>query len=108
TNAREAFTRTVEAWLSAGSLGLRSTRASGSFRWNRLSTMGPTPPQTWIECDTQLRRILENTPTRWAILERSFNHPEEARRVVSDTIGGRDDRSGQNELSRLHDPLGKI
>ena len=106
--AREAFHRTLEAWLCAGTIGLRSTRASGSFRWERLSPTGPTPSKTWEECEAQLRRTLDQTPTRWSLLDKTFTRPEDSRRVVSDTIGGRDDRGGQNELSRLHDPLGKV
>jgi hypothetical protein len=105
---REAFHRALETWLCAGTLGLRATRASGSFRWERLSATGPIPAMSWSNCEETLRRLLDMAPCRWALLGKTFTQPEEARKVVSDTIGGRDDRDGQSELARLRDPLGKV
>ena len=37
-----------------------------------------------------------------------YGAAEQARRVVSDTLGGRDDYQGEDDLARLNDPLGKI
>jgi hypothetical protein len=52
--------------------------------------------------------VLGSAPLKHAILDTPFDSAEAAREVVSDTLGGRDDPDGENDLERLHHPLGKI
>src|SRR5205085_2372783 len=108
---QSALDRTLETWLLLGTLGLRSTRAAGSFRWEPLEPLGAEtirPPADFSSYEAKCAKLLENAPLRFALLDQSYPGAEQARRVVSDTLGGRDDSPGQNDLSRLNDPLGKI
>ena len=108
---QSALHRTLETWLLLGTLGLRSTRGAGSFRWEPIP---PTeegsllPPADFPAYESRCSQLLEHAPLRFALLGQSYSSGEEARRVVSDTLGGRDDHQGENELARLNDPLGKI
>jgi hypothetical protein len=43
-----------------------------------------------------------------AVLGRDYSKAEVARRDVSDSLGGRDDQQGRNDLARMHNPLGKV
>jgi CRISPR/Cas system CMR-associated protein Cmr1 (group 7 of RAMP superfamily) len=106
-----ALNRAVEAWLLLGTMGLRSTRAAGSFRWEPVPPMGEDslrPPKDFAAYESRCSKVLEKAPLRFALLSQSYSAPEQARRVVSDTLGGRDDNQGQGDLSQLNDPLGKI
>ncbi len=109
---QSALDRTLETWLLLGTLGLRSTRAAGSFlRWKPLPPLGEfshQPPDDFADYEAKCSKLLEGAPIRFALLGQSYLVAEQARRVVSDTLGGRDDNQGQNDLSRLNDPLGKI
>lgn len=105
---RSAFHNTVKAWLLLGTLGLRSTRAGGSFSWESLTDNALKMPDdlcTWRNCCDAL---LETAPLKYCISDKPFDSAEKARRIVSDTIGGRDDRNGEDSLSRIHHPLGHI
>ena len=108
---QSALDRTLETWLLLGSLGLRSTRAAGSFRWE------PLPPLSdgsfrfspdFQAFEVRCQELLRGAPVRFALLGQNYSIAEQARRVVSDTLGGRDDHQGQNDLARLNHPLGKI
>lgn len=103
-----AFHRTLEAWLFVGTLGLRATRASGSFVWTSLSEGGVPMPGDASSYSGRLNEIFHGAPMRVMLLKESFRSAEAARIVVSDTLGGRDDPNGTSDLARLRDPLGKI
>jgi hypothetical protein len=104
---QSAFDRTLEGWLLLGSLGLRSTRAAGNFRWEPLGNH-LMPPADFATYETRCAKLLEKAPLRFALLGQDYATAEAARRVVSDTLGGRDDNIGQDDLFQLRDPLGKI
>lgn len=52
--------------------------------------------------------LLNGSRLRFALLGMVYTSAEDARRVVSDTLGGRGDRQGQKDLERLNYPLGRI
>ncbi len=106
-----ALNRTLETWLLLGTLGLRGTRAAGSFRWEPVSQPGEDglrPPSDFTAYEARCSKLLDKAPLRFALLAQRYSAAEQARKVVSDTLGGRDDRPGQNDLAGLNDPLGKI
>ncbi len=105
---KDAFDRALETWLLLGTLGLRSTRAAGSFRWQPLNGAPLTYPASFDAYAARCGELVESAPLGFALLETTYASAEAARKVVSDTIGGRDDRQGQGDLARLHDPLGKV
>lgn len=108
---RAALDRTLETWLLLGTLGLRSTRAAGSFIWEPVPPLvegGLLPPTDFAAYEARCSKLLANAPLRFALLGQGYDAAEKARSVVSDTLGGRDDRNGQNDLARLNEPLGKI
>ena len=108
---QSALDRTLETWLLIGTLGLRSTRAAGSFRWEAIPPLGEDnfrPPADFAAFEVRCQDLLRQAPLRFALLGQNYSAAEQARRVVSDTLGGRDDNQGQNDLSRMNDPLGKI
>jgi len=105
---RKAFERTIEGWLLAGTLGLRATRAAGSFVWEALTPGGARMPDTLQAYTARCAEVLKNAPLRFALLQEAFDSAEEARRVVSDTLGGREDSKGSNDLERLRNPLGRV
>ena len=104
----EAFRQTLEAWLLLGTLGLRSTRAGGSFQWITGNVGESRPPVSFEGYEDRCRHVLGTASLRFALLDTPFSSSEEARKVVSDTLGGRNDGAGQGDLGRLHDPLGKV
>lgn len=106
-----ALDRALETWLLLGTLGLRGTRAAGSFRWEplpSLSEVGIRSPADFEAFEIRCQELLSGAPLRFALLGHRYSAAEQARRDVSDTLGGRDDSQGQNDLSRLNHPLGKI
>ena len=98
--------KAIDAWLLMGTLGYRATRAAGSFVWADESFPMPDDP---IAYQGACRDLLDeaNAKAKVAVLERDYNDAELARRDVSDSLGGRDHRAEQDDLARLHDPLGK-
>lgn len=104
---QKAFNRTLESWLLLGTLGLRATRASGSFSWTPLADTAPPMPQSPDAWRARCIELLNNAPLKLHLTSESFSAAEEARRVVSDTIGGRDDRQGEDSLARINHPLGR-
>lgn len=105
---QSALDRTLETWLLLGSLGLRSTRAGGNFSWQPLHGAALQYPKSFEEYEQRCFALIKGAPLKFALLPQLYSAPEAARRVVSDTLGGRDDQPGQNDLARLNDPLGKI
>lgn len=105
---QSTFERTLETWLLLGTLGLRSTRAAGSFRWETVCEIGEPrlkAPADFSAFETRCEELLRNAPLRFALLGRVYSTTEQARRVVSDTLGG----SGESiELSVLRWPLGDV
>jgi len=99
--------RAIDAWLLMGTLGFRATRAAGSFVWSDESFPMPNDP---LEYQDACRDLLDEVTAKAkvAVLGRDYPSAELARRDVSDSLGGRNDGAGQNDLARLHDPLGKI
>ncbi len=102
------FHRAVEAWLLAGTLGLRATRAGGSFVWEPLTDDGTQMPGDVAAYAARLNAVFDGAPLRVLLLNQTFLNAEAARRCVSDTLGGRDDSHGTSDLARLRDPLGKV
>jgi len=107
-NHRPAFERTLETWLLLGTLGLRATRAAGSFAWQPLTAEGVAMPQSLDEWRSRCKDLLRNAPLKLHLVAEDFDSAEDARRIVSDTIGGRDDHQGEDSLARINYPLGRI
>ena len=103
----ELLNRATNAWLLMGTLGFRATRAAGSFVWHDGSFPMPTEPLAYEDA---CRDLLDesNANAKVAVLGRDYTSAETARRDVSDSLGGRDDRKGQDDLAALNDPLGFI
>lgn len=101
------FERAFKAWLLLGTLGLRSTRAAGSFMWEALSDDAISMPTTISEYESACYAVVADAPLKVVVAAKKFDSAEELRRIVSDTLGGRNDSEGQSDLSRLRDPLGR-
>ena len=101
------FRDSLEAWLLMGTLGFRATRAAGSFHFESSDFSEPATPSAY---QTACRDLLirRKAKMRVAILPQDYADAEAARRVVSDSLGGRDHPQDGGDLGRLHDPLGKI
>lgn len=106
-NDAALLNRAVDAWLLMGTLGFRSTRAAGSFAWSDESFAMPAEPKAYEDV---CRDLLNETKAhaRVYVLGKDYTSSETARRDVSDSLGGKEDRDGQNDLARIHDPLGKV
>ena len=105
---KTGFERSLKAWLLLGTLGLRSTRAAGSFIWEPLDG-GFAYPQTFDEYERECQTLLSGSPTlKFALLNKEYSSSEEARRDVSDTLGGQNPQNGGNELNALNYPLGNV
>jgi hypothetical protein len=100
----EKVKQAIRAWFLAGGLGLRVTRAAGSIQWDGL----PSTKEDYQKLLSNELRF-DGSPIHSAlVLPYPYNHPEKARVKASDTIGGRDDRSGQDDLRRMNYPLGTL
>lgn len=102
--------RTLRAWLLLGSLGLRTTRGSGCFIWKVTGQSAaewilPADAASW---EKAVEETFGNAPLKWALLDRAYDRAEDARRDASDTIGGRGDAAGEDSLSNIDHPLGRI
>lgn len=105
--AAALFERALRAWLLMGTLGFRSTRAAGSFVWECSAFEMPEDAESYSQACAE---VIGDAPVRFGILEKDYSKEkvELARRLVSDSLGGRDDHKGQDDLKRLHQPLGCI
>lgn len=102
------FEAAVNAWLLVGTLGYRATRAAGSFSWQDATFEMPTDR---IEYQDACRNLLDDSNAfenvKVAVLGKGYKEAEAARKAVSDSLGG-PERNGQDDLGRLHNPLGGI
>ena len=102
------FSSSLKAWLLMGTLGYRATRAAGSFVWRDAAF---EMPMERLEYEDACRNLLDECDAsknvKVAVLDVSYSTSEEARRIVSDSLGG-PERNGQYDLRDLHDPLGRI
>jgi hypothetical protein len=105
-----ALLRTVESWLLLGALGLRSTRGGGSFRWTSLGDTKLSPPADFTSYQRRCSELLQGAPLRFALLHEVYHTAEQARGVVSDTLGGpRPANPDETAMLRdLHWPLGDV
>jgi len=103
----DAFMRTFEAWLLAGSFGLRATRAAGSFCW-KSEHGGIEMPNTPVAYAERLEKIFACTPLKVLFLHTPFSSAEEARICVSDTLGVNYPGHEENIIVELNYPLGRI
>lgn len=110
-NDRLQFQKALEAWLLLGTLGLRATRAAGSFDWE-IHTSGrldlQNPPDNLQDYAERCSAVFDKAPLRFFLIPKEFDTSEEARTIVSDTIGGRSERQEIDDLARLNHPLGHI
>jgi CRISPR/Cas system CMR-associated protein Cmr1 (group 7 of RAMP superfamily) len=102
----EDFLRCLEAWLLAGSFGLRATRAAGSFRWESEHG-GLKMPKTPVAYAERLEKIFACTPLKVLFLHTPFSSAEEARICVSDTLGVNYPGYAENRIVELNFPLGR-
>ncbi|MCB1244343.1 MAG: type III-B CRISPR module RAMP protein Cmr1 [Verrucomicrobiales bacterium] len=103
------FERALKAWLLMGSLGLRATRGAGSFVYDLgPDASGPVPPASAEVFEKQFAELLEGTQIQGALLGSVYPTAESARWDCSDTLGGRSDRRGTDDLAVLSHPLGSI
>lgn len=101
------FRDALYAWLLMGTLGFRSTRAAGSFTFQSDDFPQPASPEAYLErCKTIL--AAHRAPTRVGLSGKAFDKAEDARRLVSDSLGGPANPDHAQDLERLHNPLGKI
>ncbi len=90
---RDLARRAIEAWLLAGSLGLRATRGGGSFHWDDA----PDDIQSYMDV---LTKRIEPKNLVFDVIG-SFASSEEARIIITDTLA--EDAFNQSER-----PLGGI
>lgn len=105
---QKAFDRTLETWLLLGTLGLRGTRAGGSFFWDALTEGALSMPATFEQWQASCEDRLKGASLKFHLIDHPFASAEEARYTISDTIGGRDDRDGDDSLARIRHPLGRV
>jgi len=82
TRLDEAFTRTLNAWLLMGAMGLRATRGGGNFTWEGQ----PSSPE---EYRNAVNTVIRGSALRAALLEKDFPTAESARRDIADTLADR-------------------
>ena len=73
------FRRALDAWLHLGALGLRSTRGGGNFTWNDA-------PKTPGDYDTAVKNIIVGTKLNAALLDKSYQNAEDARKDITNTL----------------------
>jgi len=73
------FTRTLNAWLHFGALGLRATRGSGNFTWNDA-------PKTPADYAAAVKNIIADTKLCAALLDKNYKNAEDARKDITDTL----------------------
>jgi len=93
------FIHALKAWLLMGTLGLRSTRAGGSFHWSVSDTPSLACPDTFGAYLSQCREVCAGTKINVDLLSETYTSVEQARVVVSDTLGS---EAGHNS------PLGAL
>ncbi len=94
----------IKAWLLGGGLGLRVTRGAGSIQCEKLT-------QDLNEFKKEINQTLHFSGSLISfplVLPFPYSHPENARIKASDTIGGRDDYTGNDSLRHMNYPLGTL
>jgi CRISPR/Cas system CMR-associated protein Cmr1 (group 7 of RAMP superfamily) len=81
SQSQQLLERAINAWLLMGSLGLRSTRGGGALQAADF-------PESVTDYKSRVSQITEGTPVKCWVLEKVFNNAEEARKVITDTLGG--------------------
>jgi len=104
----QSFQNALEAWLLMGTLGLRGTRAGGSFDWLPLESTVLRAPANFSEYRERCGSLLKAGKLKFHLIDKAFSSAEEARCIVSDTLGGRDDRPGETALAPINHPFGKV
>ena len=102
------FQRTLEAWLLLGTLGLRATRAGGSFCWKPLRETTLRYPSDWNEFEQRCALVLRRSLLKFALLDEIYANSDAARHIISDTLGGPDQADELDDLRNLHWPLGDV
>lgn len=101
---RQAFEDCLQAWLHLGALGTRANRGSGSLQ---IVNNGPKTPNGWeafvseLEKRNKLQFIAKLLPT-------DYPNAEDARKVITNTLGGPKPPPGAKPLSTINNPLGGI
>ena len=95
---------TIQAWFLGGGLGLRVTRAAGSIQEKGL----PNDIDSYRKLLNDRLNFEGSFISFPLVLPFAYSHPEKARIKASDTIGGRDDRSGESDLQKMGFPLGTL
>jgi len=105
-SAKAIFGKALNAWLQFGSLGLRATRGCGSFTTSTSDMQfGDTESVERAISDI----VMGDAKLKMALLDDSFETPEQALRIMSDTIGGKNDNpQQQGDLSSIKNPLGSM
>jgi len=104
----KGFNKALETWLLLGTLGLRSTRAGGSFNWQPQGEAGFHAPNSFQAYEAQCQNLLLGAPLRFALLNQSFNNAEQPRKLVADTIGGPNGTGDWPTLDQANWPLGNV
>ncbi|MGV3771291.1 MAG: type III-B CRISPR module RAMP protein Cmr1 [Verrucomicrobiales bacterium] len=105
---QEKFNRTLEAWLLMGSLGLRTTRAAGSFQWSEGEESPFTCPASFEDYELRCRSLLKNAGIRFGLLDQTYSDSNTPLRLAADTIGGPRGANDWPGLDRLNWPLGNV
>lgn len=103
-----AFDRTFETWLLLGTLGLRATRGGGSFSWKSSTIGAPQMPESIDTWKARCCELITGAALKFYIANKAYATAEEARRDVSDTIGGRGEDNRSTSLAQIKYPLGVI
>lgn len=107
-NMQAKFDSALEAWLLMGGLGLRSTRAAGSFRFEHVSDGAFSYPESFEEYTRRCGELLKGTSIRMAILEKEYRDADTPLRMAADMIGGPRGTSDWSSLEMLNWPLGNV
>lgn len=107
-DSEDAFLRALKAWLLLGGLGQRATRGGGSLKWAGWNAF-PYPDTLDIYREA-CRAVLDSAPLRAEVLEQPFDTETEARKVVTNTLGGPFPCHFEDvpNLRSINDPLGFV
>lgn len=97
----------VNAWLLMGSLGFRAARGGGNFVWSDGDFPQPDNPLAYQDA---CRDLLDEcgAKARVAVLDKDYEKAEQARAVITDSLGGPSGRDDETDLRDWHEPLGYV
>jgi len=104
----QTFQDALEAWLLLGTLGLRGTRAAGSFEWAPLEGSVLQAPANLSKYRERCGSLLQAGKLKFELIDKVFSSAEEARCVVSDTLGGDDKPNHWQPLHLARWPFGNV